>query len=289
MRCALPDICVILVLTAAAQAFTQDRVLIVPRTLVAGNGFEIASTGSGQATVYIVGPGQVLKRAVQLGEAIRFPYGSLYNAGRYAVILEQGSSARDYPLDVIPAGTPTSLSFLARPSRLPVGMQRGITGAAYVFDAYGNLIVAPMSMSFELSSPAGDTQKEVVETQNGVGWLQMNSTSRQGIDRFAVYAGGVSSVRIIRQVPGDPCELKMSVQPVGRLLHLVTAPVRDCSGNAVSDGTIVTFTATYSGGQSTVDVPLKRGIAEINMPPHKLETISVASGVILGNQVKWEK
>jgi hypothetical protein len=68
-----------------------------------------------------------------------------------------------------------------------------------------------------------------------------------------------------------------------------TESVRDCSGNAVPDGTIVTFTETYDGGQSTVDVPLKRGIAEVKMPARPGARISVASGVVLGNEIRWEK
>jgi len=57
----------------------------------------------------------------------------------------------------------------------------------------------------------------------------------------------------------------------------------------VPDGTIVTFTETYGDMQSTVDVPLKRDIASVEMPSHNGATISVASGVILGNQIRWGK
>jgi hypothetical protein len=69
---------------------------------------------------------------------------------------------------------------------------------------------------------------------------------------------------------------------------LSTDPVRDCNGNAVSDGTIVTFTESFDGGQSTVDVPLKKGIAEVQMADHKGAAISVASGVVLGNLIRWK-
>ena len=117
----------------------------------------------------------------------------------------------------------------------------------------------------------------------------MDSTSQQGNSNFVARAGDVSSASIIRQVPGDPCDLKMSAQPSGQQLDLQTDPVRDCSGNAVPDGTIVTFTETYAGGQSTVDVPLKRDIAEVKMPAHNGATFTVASGVVLGNQIRWEK
>ena len=97
----------------------------------------------------------------------------------------------------------------------------------------------------------------------------MNSTSEQGRSNFVAQAGDVTSTSIIRQVPGDPCGLKMSAQPSGQQLELKTEPVSDCSGNAVPDGTIVTFTEIYAGWQSTVDVPLKRDIAEVEMPAHK--------------------
>jgi hypothetical protein len=38
-----------------------------------------------------------------------------------------------------------------------------------------------------------------------------------------------------------------------------------------------------------VDVPLKQGIAKVEMPAHSGATISVASGVVLGNQIRWEQ
>ena len=59
----------------------------------------------------------------------------------------------------------------------------------------------------------------------------------------------------------------------GQSLELQTNPVRDCSGNAIPDGTIVTFTENYAGTQSTVDVPLKRGIAQVEMRAHSGATI----------------
>jgi len=90
-------------------------------------------------------------------------------------------------------------------------------------------------------------------------------------------------------VRGDPCSLKMSAHPAGQQIELQTEPVRDCSDNAVPDGTIVTFTESYEGGESTVDVPLKRGIAEVKMPARPGAKLSVASGVVLGNEIRWGK
>jgi hypothetical protein len=278
-----------LAVAAMQPAFAQGGSMILPKTVEAGSAFSIQSSGSGKATLYIVGPGQVLKRDVQMGETAFFAAGSLYNAGHYVVVLAADSSTKSDSFDVIPATNPADLSFLAKPSRLPVGLHQGITGAVYVFDAYRNLIVAPASVSFELSSPSGTVEKRTVVTRDGAAWAAMDSTAQQGIDRFVARIGPISGARVVEQVPGDPCGLKMNARPSGQQLQLTTDPVRDCNGNAVPDGTIVTFTEAYSGGQSTVDVPLKHGIAEVQMAGHNGATISVASGVVLGNQIRWEK
>ena len=53
------------------------------------------------------------------------------------------------------------------------------------------------------------------------------------------------------------------------------------------DGTVVTFTETSSDGtQATVDVPLKRGVAKTDMPAYQGATISVATGLVMGNVVQ---
>lgn len=279
-----------LVIAGSLQlALAQGKSLVLPQTIEAGTAFSVPSTGSGKATLYIVGVGQVIKRDMQLGETISFPAGALYNAGHYITVLARESSAETGEFDVLPGKKPAEVNFLARPSRLQVDQRGGITGAAYVFDSYHNLITDPTQVAFELSNPSGASQKRVATTRLGAAWTQMDSTAQQGIDKFVARIGDISSTRIIGQVPGDPCGLKMSAQPAGQFVHIQTEPVRDCSGNAVPDGTIVTFTESYGDSQSTVDVPLKRGIAEVKMPAHPGARISVASGVVLGNEIRWGK
>jgi hypothetical protein len=269
--------------------FAQGASMTVPKSVEAGSPFSIQTTGSGKAALLIVGPAQVVRRDLELGQSVSFTSGSLFNAGRYVAILEAGSSPETETFDVLAATKPSELSFLAKPSRLPVGLHDGITGAVYVFDAYHNLITTPAPVAFELSSPSGAAQKHVVETRDGEAWTAMDSTGQQGMDKFAAQLGDLTSMRVVAQVPGDPCTLKMSARQSGQQLQLSTDPVRDCNGNAVPDGTIVTFTETYRGASAIVDVPLKRGIAEVEMPIHNGATISVASGVVMGNQIGWGK
>jgi hypothetical protein len=276
-------------LAGIQRATAQDETLRLPKSIEAGSAFSIENPGGGEATLYIIGPGQVLKRDVKGESAVQFPARSLYNAGHYIVVLAQASGAKTGSLDVKPASAPDKLSFLANPSRLPVGVRHGISGAVYVFDAYGNLITAPTPVSFELTTPNGSVQKDHATTSFGKAWTEMDSTSQQGTGKFTARVGDVTSERVIRQVPGDPCTLNMKAQQSGKQLELQTDPVRDCSGNAVPDGTVVTFTETYDGAHSTVDVPIKRGIAEVKMPIHNGAKFTVASGVVLGNQIGWGK
>jgi hypothetical protein len=274
---------------AAQPIFAQSGQLNLPATVEAGSAFSIDTAGSGQGTLLIAGLGQVMKKNIELGKSAWFPTGTLYEAGRYVVVLEANGSSESGTLDVVPQTKPAGLSFLARPSRLPIGLHDGITGAVYVFDAYKNLITAPTPVSFVLSSPSGAEQTRTETARDGAAWTEMDSTAKQGADKFQAQAAGITSTRVIGQVPGDPCGLKMSAKADGDKVALATDPVRDCSGNAVPDGTIVTFTEAYGDTQSTVDVPLKRDIASVEMPAHNGATITVASGVILGNQIRWQK
>jgi hypothetical protein len=276
-----------LVVSATQLVWAQSGGLTVPKTVEAGSAFSIPSTGSGKATLFIIGPSQVLKSEVNLGETISFPAGTLYNAGRYIAVLSGTSVGEGSAFDVVPASKATDVAFLAKPSRLPVGLHDAITGAVYVFDTYKNLILTPTPVSFELTTPSGAVQKHSVPSKYGAAWTTMDSTGQKGNDTFVAGVGSVSSSRIIGQVPGDPCGLKMNAKQAGDKVALSTDPIRDCSGNAVPDGTVVTFTQVYHGGQATVDVPVKRGIAEVQMPIHNGATISVASGVVMGNQIGW--
>jgi hypothetical protein len=278
-----------LILAAMPLALAQTSGLRLPKTVEAGSGFSIQSSGSGTAVLYIVGPGQVLRRKVQLGETTFFAPGDLHNAGHYLAVLVGGSATENGAFDVTAAQQATVLSFLAKPSRLPVDLHDGISGVVYVFDAFQNLVLVPAQVSFQLSSVAGAVQMRTALTRNGVAWTKMNSAAQEGVAQFEARVGDATSTRVIQQVPGNPCHLRMSVRPSGQRLAVETEPVRDCSGNALPDGTIVTFTETYSEGESTVDVPLKRGVARTDMPAYSGAKVSVATGVFSGNEIRLGK
>jgi hypothetical protein len=268
---------------AAAQA-TELR---LPETVEAGSSSSATTAGSGAAVLYIVGPGGAFQRKVQLGETISFGPDDLHNAGHYVALLVAGSSSRTAQFDVVPSRPPAAMSFLAKPSRLPVNQTGGISGVVYVFDAFRNLVLEPQQVAFELSSAGGSTQARTITTTNGVAWVKMNSAAQAGAAQFLASVGSVRERRVVQQVAGDPCTLRISARESKQRILLETEPVRDCNGNPVPDGTIVTFTETYGGGQATVDVPLKRGIARTEMPARRGALISAATGVVMGNEIRW--
>ncbi len=289
MNCVFKFLLTGMAVVAGPLALAQSGAMQLPKAVEAGSAFSVQTTGSGAAVLYIVGPSQVLKRDVQLGGTISFSAGELHNAGRYVAALVGASATENGSFDVTPQKQPADVSFLAKPSRISVSLHDGISGAVYLFDPYHNLITAPLPVSFQLSGTSGPMQERSVVTHNGGAWTTMDSATKEGAAQFVAKVGNISSTRVIQQVPGDPCRLVMSAKPAGQQIELQTEPVRDCSGNAVPDGTVVTFTEHYNGGETTVDVPLKRGVAQAEMPAYNGARISVATGVVLGNEIRWGK
>lgn len=277
----------LIVAVSAQLCLSQADGLHLPKAVEAGSAFSIESSGSGKATLYVLGPAQALKRDVQLGEAVSFAPEDFHNAGHYVVLVVSDSATAKGTFDVVPATQPATLSFLAKPSRLPVALHDGISGVVYVFDTFQNLVLEPSQVTFQLSGVGGGAQTRTVTTRDGVAWIKMDSAPKEGAARFVAHTGNVTSTRVIQQVPGDPCSIRMSARPSGQRLAVETEPVRDCTGNAVPDGTIVTFTESYKGGEATVDVPLKHGVARAEMPAYNSATISVATGVVMGNEIHW--
>jgi hypothetical protein len=271
--------------TLTAPLLAQE--LRVPHQALAGEGASLSTTGSGKATLYVVGPGTTLKREEQLGGEISLSGDELANAGRYtAILLCKGEPAAQSFYVV--AAKPAKLNFMARPSRVPVAHPDVISGTVFVLDRNDNLVTTPTPVNFQLGVNGSATNRSVT-SKNGVAWTKAASGNREGAAQFTVSVGDVSEKRVVQQVASDPCNLRMKAQREGQNLRLETEPVKDCSGNAVPDATIETFSESSGGdrGRSTVDARVKHGIARATLPAVPGSTLSVASGVVLGNEIRW--
>ena len=258
----------------------------VPQNAVAGQPLNVATIGSGEATLYLVGPGQVIKRSVRLGDQVQIKGEELRSAGRWLAIIRGGSSAQSQVFWVQP-GKPENLNFLARPSRVPVAKQGVISGVAFVFDKNQNLVLEPTQVTFTLSVAGAQAASHTATSSNGVAWVKSSSAPKAGAAQFVASVGESSVRRVVQQVASDPCNLRMHVaERTKDQIILETDPVRDCTGNPVPDGTIVTFTQTDSTGRSVVDARIKKGIARAALPASDDARITIASGVVLGNELR---
>ncbi len=278
---------VLAILVLAMCWFAEDAAaaaeIKAPAAPVAGTEMSLETAGSGSAVFYLVGPATRLKRSVRLGEPIRLQPEDVSAAGRYTAILD-GDGGASVSFYVAP-GKPAELSFLARPSRVPAATHDGISGVVFPFDRGHNLVIEPLPVRFDLTVAGGSPATRTVETRNGVAYTIVDSGSKEGAAQFVASAGDVSARRVVQQVAADPCNLRFQAERTQDGILVRTDPVRDCSGNQVPDGTIVSFVQVGPRGKDTVDARVKRGVAQATLPANVPSTISVASGVVSGNEV----
>src|ERR1700730_788243 len=159
--------------------FAQGADLLLPTEVTAGQPTVIATSGSGEATFYLLGPGHISRKQVRLGQEIPLDPDQERTAGRYQTILCSTNGCRSAFFYVTPA-SPARLSFLVHPSRVPVKQQNAISGVAFPYDKFNNLVLAPVRIDFQLKSSAGDSMSRPATTQNGVAWFRANSSNHAG-------------------------------------------------------------------------------------------------------------
>lgn len=258
--------------------------LRVPATVQAGQSFSIPAEGSGQATFYLLGPDHIVKRSVTLGTDLAIQSNDVRAAGRYQAILCDSSSCNSAVFQV-EAAKPAHLSFFLHPSRVPVSTPQSIDATAFVFDQYFNLVLTPTVVDFRITPASGAGFSRQSSTRHGVTWMRMDSTPHEGRVQVTAVSGNTEEARVIQQVAADACGLRVKAIPSGDAVTIETDPVRDCSGNALPDGTVVSFTKVDRAGKSTVDTPIKKGVARAQFSIHGPAQIGVACGVVLGNEV----
>jgi hypothetical protein len=268
----------------ASPAMGQSVSIQAPSDASAGKAVALRTTGSGGATFYMLGPSHILKKNIELGGDLEIAGSDVTSSGWYQAVVCVSSDCVSKEFYVRP-GTPARLSFLLHPSRVPVSAPNAINATALVFDQFQNtvLVPSPVEFHFSLAGTAPFTRKQT--TTRGIAWLQMGSTAKQGPLEVVALVGEISEPRVIRQVASEACALRMTATSNARNVRVQTDPIRDCSGNPLPDGTIVSFTKIDRAGRSTVDTPIKKGIAIAQFSVAGPSRISIACGVVLGNEI----
>ena len=163
-----------------------------------------------------------------------------------------------------------------------------VSGVAFPFDQFHNLVLTPMAIDFRLIAGNSSLLSRAVRTQDGVAWFRTTSGRSAGAVQVVAALDDLSARRVVQQVASDPCNLRIAGQRTHTGILVQTEPVHDCAGNPVPDGTVVTFTATEANGKSTVDAPIKQGVARAQIAGSSGAVISVASGAVMGNELRVE-
>lgn len=269
---------------AVSQAETPPG-LRLPANVRAGETVAVSTSGNAASeTFYLIGPGHVAKRQFHAGDTIQIGSDEIAVAGTYQAITCNGEECAITSFYVSP-NRGAQLVFLVHPSRVPVGKLEAISAVTVVVDRFQNLALQPEGVTFRAIVKETSVSSPPQMTRNGVVWTRLNSGLRDGTVEIDASLGTLSERRVVQQVAAEPCKLSASAEHRGDRVVLQTEPVRDCRGNSVPDGTIVTFTKSDKLGRSTVDAPIKKGVARTEMGFAGPATISVASGVVVGNDI----
>jgi hypothetical protein len=272
-----------IVLLAALAAGAAE--IHVPAQVTAGNSIKISTSGSGEATLYLIGQSVANKRQVQAGSDITVDADQVERAGVYTAILCASDGCTSANFVVNPA-TPNRLSFLVHPSRVPVDSPNRISAVAFVRDNFHNVVLKPEAVKFSVLPKDGKEISTTRESENGVAWVRLSSGKKEGPARLGASIGRAHEVRIVQQVAADACNLRIKGSRAKKNFVFETDPVKDCSGNSVPDGTVVSFTKVDNVGKATVDVPIKRGVARVELAVEGRAKVTVASGVVTGNELE---
>jgi hypothetical protein len=278
---------VLLAVFAAMSAAQTPLGLQLPAHLVAGEATTIPSSGSGSATFYLIGPGHVAKRTFQAGNNIQISSVEIATSGTYQAVIctEKEQDCTNTTFYVAP-NRGKELVFLVHPSRIAVAEPNAISAVAVLVDRFQNLVLQPVGVTFHATTKENTVSSPPQMTRNGIAWTRLSSGLKDGRVEISASLGELSERRVVQQVAAEPCHLHVSAEHKGDHIDLQTEPVRDCRGNPVPDGTIVTFTKLDKMGRSTVDAPIKKGVARTEMSLAGPATISVASGVVAGNDIQ---
>src|SRR5947208_7673680 len=123
------------VLALAATAAASE--IHAPAQTSAGSAISISTSGSGEATFYLIGPASATKQKVQAGSDVPIDGDQLDSAGRYVAILCASDGCTSTSFFVNP-GTSNGLGLLVHPSRDPVGTANGIITVAVAFVIFNN-------------------------------------------------------------------------------------------------------------------------------------------------------
>src|SRR5438552_12845158 len=159
-----------------------------PAQVTAGKSTTITTSGSGDATFYVIGQSVASKRNVQAGTEIAADSEQLERAGIYTAILCASDGCASANFVVTPAA-PNRLSFLVHPSRVPVDSPNRTSAVAFVQDTIHNFVLKSEAVIFSVLPKDGKEISATRNYENGVAWQRLSSAKKEGPTRLGAEIG----------------------------------------------------------------------------------------------------
>ena len=146
---------------------------------------QFRAAGQGKADFYLLGPAGVLKQQVDLGGEVAVSGESIENAGLYTALACFSGQCTSSHFYVVPAGGLRRLSLIVHPSRVPVSETNAISAVSFVFDKFHNFVLAPQTITFQVTPREGQPITQDRPTENGIAWIRMTSARQEGPRKLA--------------------------------------------------------------------------------------------------------
>ena len=276
-----------------------DNVSLVayPSTIQVGGDTSVLTATVEDALNQPVFDGTVVTFATSLG-SIAPPTGTT-TGGVIAAVLTStvaGTALVTATADTVSATIPVTFTPLfaltvtvtAAPTSIVVGGGRA-TITATVTDQYGNRVADNTPVLFTTTSLGTIVEAQPRFTSNGVATATLASGNIIGTVIVSAMADSHAGQTTVQLLPAAPATVTVTAYPasipVGMGTAIITASVTDQYGNPVSNGTVVTLTASLGGTLNPVTRTTTSGVATSLLtagPIAGTATVTVTAGTVWG-------
>ncbi len=184
----------------------------------------------------------------------RLPASATHAAGMVTLTAHADAAIGRTELVITPGPPIDPITPLVGPRTIIADGTHWGTLSAIPFDAFGNPVAEGTPVQFRLLRPDGSLEMINTRVTNLLAWQRINSSTHAGRTVVVVTAGEAHGPEAsLNETPGWPVAFRLSADPPGlpadgsRLLTLRTSPIKDRYGNALLDGTLVTFVVDTPG------------------------------------------
>ena len=272
-----------LVIDAATSARVGDSVTVTVGAPTASNGQPITLTMLGS-----YGP-RIYRSTFSDGVArILIPNTDTQQSGAATLIATAGEARGEATLTLEPDAPIDPITPLVGPRSIIADTKHWNLSVVVPFDHFGNPVAEGTPVTIRALHPGDRLELQNIEIHNMVGWARIFSGTQAGRTTISVTsAGKYGPDATFTEVPGWPIPFTISASPANlpadgrQFVTLRTSVLRDRYGNAMLDGTLVTFVVdTGQGHPRLIPAYTIDGIAKAQLQaPSKPGRITVRGEV----------